>query len=102
VFVGIAIGVREGVNVSDGVVALLRKITMVCVEAFPSTIDTVALRPPASLLINRFAGIVYISVTEYPDRESSVIVNDPTSALIKPEQAPTGMVTDLPENRKVK
>src|SRR5829696_9258484 len=62
--VGVAVKLPVGVGVCDGVIvaldviARLRKTTIVCEEAVPSTIVTVALPPLRFLLIKRLEGIV--------------------------------------------
>ena len=54
----VGVGVCEGVIVALDVIARLRKTTIVCEEAVPSTIVTVALPSLRFLLIRRPAGIV--------------------------------------------
>jgi hypothetical protein len=95
VAVDVAVAVPVDVFVGVVVTARLRKTTIVCEAVFPSTMVTVTLLAVGSLLINRSAGIVYISATEKPDCESSVIVNDPAAKPMMPEQAPTGTLTDF-------
>ena len=53
-----AVGVAVDVGVAVEVTARLRKTTIVCEEAVPSTMVTIALPPPRFLLTKRPAGIV--------------------------------------------
>ena len=75
---------------------------MVCVEEVPCTMVTVALLATRFSLMRRSAGMVYMSVTVYPVRATSVIVNGPTGTTISDVHAPTGMVLVLPAKVKVK
>jgi len=80
--VGVKVDVASvpvGVGVALWLPARLRKMTMVCEAAFPCTMVTLTVRAFRFLLIKRSAGIVYMSVTEYPARATSVIVNVPAS-----------------------
>ena len=94
--VGVFVGVT--VCVSDR----LRKTTIVWVDALPCTMVTLALRALRFLLIKRFAGIVYTSVTLYPACATSLIVKVPASTVMSAEQAPTGTVFDLLAKLKLK
>ena len=98
----VAVGVRDGVGVAVGACAWLRKTTIVCDAAYPCTMVTVTLRALMFLLIKRFAGMVYMSVTEYPACATSVIVRVPASTVRRAEHAPTGTVTVLVPYLKVK
>ena len=56
--VEVAVGVDVEVDVMVGATFRLRKTTIVCEDAVPSTIVTIALPPLRFLLISRFAGMV--------------------------------------------
>ena len=67
--VGVKVAVASvpvGVGVAVCPPARLRKMTMVWEAAFPCTMVTLTVRAFRFLLIKRSAGIVYMSVTEYP------------------------------------
>jgi hypothetical protein len=98
--VGVLVGVFVGVEVEP--VFWLRKTTIVCDAAYPSTIVTVARRLSCCSLTRRSDGIVYISVTTNPGLASSVMVKVPAFTPMRPEQAPAGIVTVLPAKLKVK
>src|SRR5215207_61227 len=103
--VGVA-GVIVPVGVLDGVTVCvsdrLRKTTIVCEDAFPCTIFTVAEPSSKFLLIKRFAGMVYRSVTLNPAWAASLIVRVPASTVMSAEQAPTGTDFDLFAKLKLK
>src|SRR5215207_3788883 len=103
--VGVA-GVIVPVGVLDGVTVCvsdrLRKTTIVCEDAFPCTIFTVAEPSSKFLLIKRFAGMVYTSVTLNPAWAASLIVRVPASTVMSAEQAPTGTDFDLFAKLKLK
>lgn len=68
----------------------------------PCTIVIVTLRVLRFSLIRRSAGVVYMSVSVYPARATSVMVSVPALTVKSAEHAPTGTVTVFVPYLKVK